>query len=322
MTSKRALERLETKISNAEVTPVSIWHIAKSLLKRDGLRAPTAIHGASGLKFHPFDKANAIADCLEIQFTPHDLYDENNEWQVEAKVQALMESVDNSIPQRIRPCDIQKLINTLKLTKACGIDGIPNECLRHLPRRPQVHLTHLFNHCLRLSHFTYPWKEARVIALPKPGKDLKFPQNLRPIGFLSTTGKLFEKLIQKVLQKHIEERGLLNASQFGFRARHSTTLQCMRLTDHVTLNFNKKLSTATVFLDIEKAFDTTWHCDLLYRLSKLEFSTSLIKLIGFFLSQRQFTVSVEGGTSTPRVMQAEGATRFGPLPYSFQHVYK
>jgi len=42
------------------------------------------------------------------------------------------------------------------------------------------------------------------------------------------------------------------------RARHSTTLQCKRLTDHVTLNFNDSLSMAAVFLDIEKAFDTTW----------------------------------------------------------------
>jgi hypothetical protein len=37
-------------------------------------------------------------------------------------------------PARIRPCDLQKLLNSLKLKKACGIDGIPNECLRHLPR--------------------------------------------------------------------------------------------------------------------------------------------------------------------------------------------
>jgi hypothetical protein len=36
------------------------------------------------------------------------------------------------------------------------------------------------------------------------------------------------------------------------------TLQCMRLVDHVTLNFNN-MSTAGVFLDIEKAFDTTWN---------------------------------------------------------------
>jgi hypothetical protein len=75
----------------------------------------------------------------------------------------------------------------------------------------------------------------------------------------------------------------------------------MRLADHVTLNFKNKMSTATVFLVIEKAFDITWHSGLLY---KLEFSNSLSKLIGSFLSQSKFRVSVEGELSTPREMQA------------------
>jgi hypothetical protein len=111
---------------------------------------------------------------------------------------------------------------------------------------------------------------------------------------LSTTGKLLEEVILKIVQRHIEERGLLNASQFGFRARHSTTLRCMKLADHVTLNF----------LDIEKAFDTIWHLDLLYKLSELKFSVSLIKLISSFLSQRKFRVSVKGEMCTPRDIQA------------------
>jgi hypothetical protein len=115
MTRKKTLERWETKMSNTEITPQAIWPIAKSLLKRDGPRAPTAIHGASGLKFHPSDKANAIADCLEIQFTPHGLCDDNHERRVEARVQALLETEDNNPPQRIRPCDVQKLINSFKL---------------------------------------------------------------------------------------------------------------------------------------------------------------------------------------------------------------
>jgi hypothetical protein len=83
-------------------------------------------------------------------------------------------------------------------------------------------------------------------------------------------GKVFEKVILEIVKRHIGENNLLNASQFGFRAHHSTTLQCMRLADHVTLNFNN-MSTAVVFLDIEKAFDTTWQPGLLYKLSKLQF---------------------------------------------------
>jgi hypothetical protein len=78
----------------------------------------------------------------------------------------------------------------------------------------------------------------------------------------------------------------------------------MSLTDHATLNFNNKISTAALFLDIEQAFDTTWRSGLLYKLSKLELSTNLIKLLGPFLSQSDFKVSVEGKMSTPRVMQA------------------
>jgi hypothetical protein len=64
-------------------------------------------------------------------------------------------------------------------------------------------------------------------------------------------------MILRTIQKHIEERGLLKASQFKFRAHHNATLQCMRLTDYATLNLNNSMLTTVVFLDIETAFDTT-----------------------------------------------------------------
>jgi hypothetical protein len=51
MTHKEALELWETTIGNNEVTPQVISPIVKSLPKRDGPRAPTAIHGLSGLNF-------------------------------------------------------------------------------------------------------------------------------------------------------------------------------------------------------------------------------------------------------------------------------
>jgi hypothetical protein len=103
--------------------------------------------------------------------------------------------------------------------------------------------------------------------VPKLGKDPKFPHNLRSISVLSTTDKLFEKVILKIVQKHIEVRGLLNTSKFGFRARHSAKLQYMRLTDNATLDFNNNMSKAAVLLDIEKPL--IQHCILVCYISYL-----------------------------------------------------
>jgi hypothetical protein len=58
-------------------------------------------------------------------------------------------------------------------------------------------------------------KEPKVITLPKPGEDSKFTKNVRSISFLSTVGKLLEKLIL-IIKKHAEERNFLIAGQFGF----------------------------------------------------------------------------------------------------------
>jgi hypothetical protein len=78
----------------------------------------------------------------------------------------------------------------------------------------------------------------------------------------------------------------------------------MRLTDQVSLNFNNNISTAAVFLDIEKAFDTIWQPGLIHMLSGLQFPISLIKLIVSFLTNRKFKVSVDGELSSPRKVAA------------------
>jgi hypothetical protein len=126
-------------------------------MKRDG---PTTVHGPLGITYHLNEKVNAIVDSLENQFTFHDQCDENHERQVETtdRDQALLVSADDTPLGKVQPCVIHKLVNALKLRKACGLDGIPNKCHRHLPRRPLVHPTHLFNHCLWQSNFPKPLK--------------------------------------------------------------------------------------------------------------------------------------------------------------------
>jgi hypothetical protein len=58
-------------------------------------------------------------------------------------------------------------------------------------------------------------------------------------------------------------------------------------------------------LRLRAVFDTTWHTGMLYKLSKFELSNSLTKLIGSFLPQRKFRVSVVGEMFKPREIQAK-----------------
>jgi hypothetical protein len=146
ITRRKALEWQEAKEGNCEVTLQALWPILKSLTQRDGPKAPTAVHGPVGITYDPNKKASLIADCVENQSTSHDLSDKNHEQRLESRVQGLLASVVNTTLGKVRPCDIHKLASPLKLRKACGLDGISNECHRHL----------------QLCHFPTPWKEANI----------------------------------------------------------------------------------------------------------------------------------------------------------------
>jgi hypothetical protein len=86
----------------------------------------------------------------------------------------------------------------------------------------------------------------------------------------------------------------------------------MRLTDYVT--FNNNMSMAAAFLDIEKAFHTTWHLGLLYKLPKLQILANLTKLISSFLSNRNSRATVAGVLSTTQRIKAGAPQGFFLAP--------
>ena len=67
--------------------------------------------------------------------------------------------------------------------------------------------------------------------------------------------------------------------QFGFRPRHSTSLQLAHLDQRITRNFGEKRLTGTLFLDVVKAFDTVWIDGLLYKLTLLNFPSYIVHTI-------------------------------------------
>jgi hypothetical protein len=72
------------KTRNCEVTPQAIEPIVKSLIKRDGPKAPAAIHRPLGLKYQPREKPTMTTECLKIN-SHRVTCDENRKRQVVVK---------------------------------------------------------------------------------------------------------------------------------------------------------------------------------------------------------------------------------------------
>jgi len=143
-----------------------------------------------------------------------------------------------------------------------------------------------------------------VISKLKPGKDPALPSSYQPISLLDTIGKLFKKILLSRILHKVNVRGLLRNEQFGFRPRHSTSLQLARLFERITRNFGEKRLTDTVFLDVVKAFDTVWIEGLLYKLTLLNFPSYIVHTISSYLRGRTFEASFQTATSSRQGMQA------------------
>lgn len=87
--------------------------------------------------------------------------------------------------------------------------------------------------------------------IPKPGKGHKTAKNYRLISLLTTMSTFFEKLLLLRLKVFIRPR----EKQHAFRSEHSTTTQLVSILNDLAVNKNEKLQTASLFFDIEKAFN-------------------------------------------------------------------
>ena len=108
---------------------------------------------------------------------------------------------------------------------------------------------------MRIGYLPKAWKHAKVIMVPKPGKDLSSAKNYRPISLLSCLGKLFERLLAGRISQYLESNGLFNKNQSGYRRGKMSQDHLLRLVEESHEGFREGKETACLFLDAEVAFD-------------------------------------------------------------------
>lgn len=92
-----------------------------------------------------------------------------------------------------------------------------------------------------------------------------------------------------MLPMHINQHTILVPLQFGFRLKHPTQHQLLRVLDFLS---EKKSLSAPTFLDMAKAFAKVWHNGLLYKLIQHGFPAWLIHLIFSYLCNSSFRVRI------------------------------
>ena len=196
----------------------------------------------------------------------------------------------------LTPFEVESVLQTLKIGKASGPDGISNRILKELSHELSSPYCSLFNQSLRSGIFPSPYKDANVSPVPKKG-DLSVVSNYRPISLLNSDAKLFERLVFKHLFNHLQGNNMLSSLQSGFIPGDSTVNQLTYLYHTFCEALDAGKEVRAVFCDISKAFDRVWHAGLVHKLRAAGVTGTLLDWFRNYLSDRRQRVVLPGGSS-------------------------
>jgi hypothetical protein len=157
--------------------------------------------------------------------------------------------------------EVGKAMGALGNGKAAHEDGIPNELLKYGGEAMAGLACALFNAALACETAPAAWRDGTIINLFKSG-DRADPGNYRGITLLATVGKLFCRCIHNRLAAAVE----LHEGQAGFRAGRACVDHTYTLSDTILQRKAARELTYVFYLDVRKAFDSTWHDGLWHKL--------------------------------------------------------
>lgn len=175
-----------------------------------------------------------------------------------------------------------------------GQDRISYEMLKHLDDVVLEEILSLFNRIWEEGKLPEKWKHAVVIPILKPGKDPSAPSSYRPIALTAVLCKVMERMVTNRLVYVLETNNHFVNYQNGFRIGRNTLDSIAVLDQDIRKAIINKESVLSVFLDIEKAYDSMWKDGLLIKLHGAGIRGKMFHWIKDFLNNRSIQVRVGG----------------------------
>ena len=203
--------------------------------------------------------------------------------------------------KNISPSKVLKLLSSVKIAKATGLDKISNKILKLAAPVIYKSLTDLFNFSIASGEFPSDWKVAKVCPLFKSGEKCD-ANNYRPISVLPSIARVFERILFEQIYRHLSNNKLLYSRQSGFRSLHSTVSALLDMTNDWCFNIDRGMVNGVLFLDLKKAFDTVDHKILLKKLEFYGFEVITLHWFQSYLADRQQVCCVNGVVSSTKTI--------------------
>ena len=292
------LEKIAEGICNADNTN-RMWKIFNTYKNRykdiEEPEAPLLLPDGSYTANNK-EKCDEFARYLKsVHQTPDSpFFDNLFKQNIEEEILRHKVEVDNG--GAVGPIDLQSMRRLLDETKkgsAAGEDTISYDILKLCSDCTLLKVCHLFNQCISLNVFPNAWKQAKVIMLPKPGRDKYQSCNYRPISLISCMGKTYERHIYNQLMHELKELDFMSPNQAGFMKGRSAQEHIFRLAQDVSNGFKKRHCTLALFVDVKAAFDAVWQAGLKHTIKNMGLSKQMTNILFSFLSNRTLKVFID-----------------------------
>ncbi|KAG9393641.1 hypothetical protein J8273_4944 [Carpediemonas membranifera] len=188
--------------------------------------------------------------------------------------------------------EVKAAISKIKRDTAPGPENTTGTMLRELNERGLKELTRFMNRVYREGKIPETWKYATVSAIHKTGKLRVKPESYRPISLTPLLYRVYGRLLKKRLEKATKR--FIPREQAGFQPERDVVQQIQ----YIVQRHQEGGETTSVFLDIEKAYDTVPRDTLMDKLQGMGVEAHLIRAIQSTLQETW--ISVKGAKSWER----------------------
>lgn len=203
--------------------------------------------------------------------------------------------------------DVKVALRTLRDT-ATGPDGVPPLVFKHLAGTLVNPMTDLITQCVN-EGIPAPLRQGSITLLAKTSPPSTDPRLYRPITLLPAAIRVLLRVVDLQVRSHLtaDTAAPFPIEQGGFLPHRCTHLQTFLLLLQRDHAHHLRQSLYVAFLDVEKAFDTIDHIQLLDILRSLPIPPELVDVVHRLLPE--FMLSVFG-VAFP---QEQGTFQGGPL---------